>query len=177
MFTIAKTGPNQDQPRLQCNRVLDPAQFRSIAQALGVVPFKARKFARVAASKATRAEVVDSLWNGKETSNTAQPSDWIVTTLTASGEALRDAAGNLNRYVVAARTFPALYAESGGSSEHGGLYAAKTTIEAIKLAGGFDIVAPWGQRMSAPSGYLLLNGEEVYGNNAETFEATYTVVG
>jgi hypothetical protein len=37
-------------------------------------------------------------------------------------------------------------------------------------------LAPWGQRERAPKGYLLLNGKDVYGNNAGTFEATYEMV-
>jgi hypothetical protein len=49
-------------------------------------------------------------------------------------------------------------------------------VDAIRLPGGFDIAAPWGERQQAPSGYLILSGGEVYGNNAETFAATYEPV-
>jgi hypothetical protein len=51
------------------------------------------------------------------------------------------------------------------------------TVDALHLSGGFDIVAPWGERQTAPDGYLILSGRQVYGNNAETFAATYEVVG
>ena len=56
------------------------------------------------------------------------------------------------------------------------MYRAKGVVSAIALPGGFDIVAPWGERETAPAGYLLLNGTEVYGCNQETFVATYEVV-
>jgi hypothetical protein len=46
-------------------------------------------------------------------------------------------------------------------------------VDAIRLPGGFDIAAPWGERQRVPSGYLILNGSEVYGSNAEAFRATY----
>ena len=40
-----------------------------------------------------------------------------------------------------------------------------------------EAVAPWGERQTAPDGYLILSGRQVYGNHAETFAATYEVVG
>ena len=46
-------------------------------------------------------------------------------------------------------------------------------MSALSLPGGFDIVAPWGERQTGASGYLLLNGDEVYGISRDAFEATY----
>jgi hypothetical protein len=44
------------------------------------------------------------------------------------------------------------------------------------MPAGFDIMAPWGERQVGEQGYLILNGGEVYGNNTDTFEATYELV-
>ena len=51
-----------------------------------------------------------------------------------------------------------------------------TSREAIFLAGGFELFAPWGQKQTVAAGHLVLNAGEVYGNNAETFEATHKVL-
>ena len=79
----------------------------------------------------------------------------------------------MNTYVVPADRFPSLYELTEGHNEYGDVYRAKGVVDAIELPGGFDIVAPWGEQQQAPAGYLVLNGEEVYGNNAETFATTY----
>jgi hypothetical protein len=79
--------------------------------------------------------------------------------------------------VIAGARFKELYepAESAGKDGRR-IYRAKGSVLALRLPGGFDIAAPWGERQLAPAGYLILNGQEVYGNNAETFEATYEVL-
>jgi hypothetical protein len=38
-------------------------------------------------------------------------------------------------------------------------------------------MAPWGERQTGADGYLLMNGEEVYGAGTDAFEKTYEVVG
>ncbi len=43
-------------------------------------------------------------------------------------------------------------------------------MSALPLPGGFDILAPWGERQTGASGYLLLNGDEVYGSSHEAFD-------
>ncbi len=161
-------------PRLESDATLMPADFEAIASRLGVRPFRARKTGYVAAEKAKGGEVVETRWNGTETSNTARRGDWIATNVSSRGVTLRDREGHENRYVIAADRFPDLYEPAAGAgSSHSSLYKAKGTVSAIRLDGGFDIVAPWRARQSAPAGYLILNGDEVYGNNVETFEATY----
>ena len=60
-------------------------------------------------------------------------------------------------------------------SAQGAIYRAKGVVSTIPLPGGFDIAAPWGERQTATSGYLLCNGSEVYGNSRTAFEATYEV--
>jgi hypothetical protein len=86
---------------------------------------------------------------------------------------LRDRESSLDVYVIAADRFASLYEPTGERSDLGAIYRAKGVVDAIRLTGGFDIAAPWGERQHAPDGYLILNGGEVYGSNAETFRATY----
>jgi hypothetical protein len=161
------------EARLESDERLQPCHFRAIAAQLGQTPFRARKTGYVAARQATRGETVETHWNGRETVNTAQPGDWIVTNLSPQQEPLRDRDGSLNIYVIAAEAFPDFYEPTDGHSEHGAIYRPKGVVAALHLPGGFDIVAPWGEQQQASAGYLLLRGEEVYGNNAETFTETY----
>jgi hypothetical protein len=120
---------------------------------------------------------VETRWNGKETTNTAKPGDYIVTNLTPQRQPLHDAAGELNIYVISAARFPELYEATGETSKLGPVYSAKGVVSALPLPGGFDIMAPWGERQTGADGYLLMNGEEVYGAGTDAFEKTYEVVG
>lgn len=160
-------------PRIIAEAVLDARDFRVIAEKLGTPPRPARKIALIAARQVHAAEDVASHWNGLETSNTAAPGDWIATSLDADGNVLRDADGHANAYVIAAANFAALYREAEGANAAGRFYAATGKVEVLHLAGGFDIIGRWGERQLASDGYLVLNGDEVYGNNAETFARTY----
>jgi hypothetical protein len=157
--------------------VLKKAEFKDIANAIRERPFSARKVALVAARAASGTEVVETHWNGKETRNTAMPGDFIVTSLTRRKTVLCDKAGNIDTYVIKPKTFAKLYTRVPGRNKFGRFFKSKSVVFSIYLAGGFNILAPWGQRQRASEGYLVLNGKDVYGNNAETFEATYERVG
>lgn len=166
--------------RITSEAALTPDDFHAWAKKLGAEPFRARKAARVAARRAEAREAVETRWNGVETRNVAEPGDWIVTSLDAAGAPMRDAEGALNVYVIRPGKFAESYVPdeaSGSESEHGAVFAATGAVSAFPAPEGFDIVAPWGERQTAPSGYLLLNGEEVYGNATETFEAAYERIG
>jgi hypothetical protein len=176
MYSIATTGTGGDKPRLVADAVLTAADFHAIADKLGAKPRKARKVTMIAARPATAGERIETQWNGPETINTAKAGDWVATSLAADGEVLRDRAGHPNSYVIPGGDFPTLYAPAEGGNEFGRFYAARGTVAALHLSGGFEILAPWGERQTAPDGYLMLSGSEVYGNNAETFAATYEVV-
>ena len=176
MFTIEKTGAKADKHRLVAEAVLSAVDFHAIADQLGTRPLKARKTALIAALPATAGERIETHWNGSETVNTAKPGDWVATSLTADGGVLRDRDGNANRYIIPGTGFPRLYSPVEGSNEFGRFHAARGTVAALHLSGGFEILAQWGERQTAPDGYLMLSGSEVYGNNAETFAATYEVV-
>lgn len=167
------TGAKSGKARLESDGRLRPEDFHAIAARLHQNPVRARKIGYVAARQAQRAETVETRWNGKETSNTAQPGDWIVTSLSPMREILHDSDGSVNTYVIPADGFAILYEPTESRSEHGAIYRAKGIVMALSLAGGFDIVAPWSERQQAPAGYLILNGGDVYGNNAETFATTY----
>ena len=76
--------------------------------------------------------------------------------------------------MIAADAFPDLYEPTGGHNEHGAIYRAKGVVEALHLPGGFDIVAPWGERQQASTGFLILNlNAEVFGLHEATFASTY----
>jgi hypothetical protein len=177
MFVIERAGARKTKCRLVTTTVLKKADFRKIARAMAVKPLMARKVGYIAARKAKRREKIETYWNGKETTNMARAGDWVVTSLTPAKRLLRDKRRNTNTYVVKAKTFAKLYERVRGKNGFGQFFKAKSAVEAIYLSGGFEILAPWGEMERAPSGYLLLNGNEVYGNNAGTFEATYEILG
>lgn len=173
MFEIVRIGPSPGQPRLEAPSGLEGGDFEKIARELGTRPFKAHKTGFVAAREARERERIETLWNGKETENVAQPGDFVVTNLTPARAVLRDAQGHVNTYVISRGKFAELYVADHGNTEFGAIYRPTSTVEAIFLAGGFDILASWGEPQHAESGYLLKNGSDVYGNNKDTFEQTY----
>lgn len=164
-----------DGARVVSEAVITPSDFQKLASQLGDQPMRASKVGFVAARRAQVAERITTLWNGTETENVAQPGDWIVANLSASREPLRDRSGNLNIYVISADRFPGLYEQAGELTPLGRVYTAKSTVLALRFSGGFDIMTPWGERQTAEDGYLILNDGDVYGNNSETFNATYQI--
>ena len=159
--------------RLTASAKLTPDDFDAVAVRIGVLPFAARKSGLISAIVATRDERVETRWNGQETVNTARRGDQIVTNLDAKGTPLVDRDGNHNVYVIKADMFDKLYELADTAEIVVATYRARGTVQVIAVPGGFDMLAPWGERQQADRGYLLLNGTDVYGNNAETFEATY----
>jgi hypothetical protein len=176
MFKIETSGVRQIKHRLVAGTILKRSDFKRISTRLGTAGVRARKVSFIAARSARLREHVTTYWNGKETTNTAHPGDFIVTSLTRRRTVLRDKRGNPNQYVIKARTFRKLYGTAPGKNRFGKFFQSKSVVTAIYLSGGFDIIAPWGERERAPKGYLLLNGSAVYGNNAQTFEATYDLL-
>jgi hypothetical protein len=168
MFSIEGTSP-----RLVTPEELTRGDFQRIARQLSTAPFRASKTGQVAARCASATQRIETRWNGKESEDVAQPGDYIVTNLSPDGAPLRDREGRTNTYVIRAERFPELYQRGDGTTPHGEVYRARGVVEALYLPGGFDIIAPWGEQQQATSGYLILNGDEVYGNSKQTFEATY----
>jgi hypothetical protein len=175
-MTGAKWTIQGTKPRLRSAAVLTAADFRKVAKQLGCQPLRARKIGFVAARKAKKAETVETRWNGKETTNKARRGDYVVTSLTAKRTPLRDGDRELNAYVIRARKFATLYEATGATSKLGPVYRAKAAVLALRVRGGLDILAPWGNRQVVPDGWLILSGGEVYGNNTQTFAATYEEV-
>jgi hypothetical protein len=176
MFEIETSGVRIIKHRLVAGTILKKSDFKRLSARLGTPGVRARKVAFVAARTTRQREDITTYWNGRETTNTARPGDVIVTSLTRRKTILRDKRGNVNQYVVKARTFHKLYGTAPGKNRFGKFFQSKSIVTAIYLAGGFDIIAPWGQRERALRGYLLLSGNTVYGNNAQTFEATYDLL-
>lgn len=175
MFTIERIGLLR-RFRLVSSDTLSSEDFDAAAKALCQTPVRARKISFVAACKTQRAVRVETLWHGEVTSNEAQSGDWIVTNLHPDQSPLRDAAGGLNRYVVRPAAFERLYERAQGETEWGPVFKARGIVDALKLSGGIDIKAPWGERQTIGSCYLLRNGAEVYGNEASSFSATYELI-
>jgi hypothetical protein len=172
------TAVESGKARLVSSERLHASDFRPIAAELLVAPVRARKSGYVAARRAVQREIVETRWNGVETNNIAHPGDWIVTSLTPQQRALRDAEGRVNAYVLFAETFAKLYEPTAGLNHFGAIYRpqGKVPVLAVSFPGGFDILLINGERQRAPSGYLLLNSDVVYGDNAQTFEATYELL-
>lgn len=172
MFTMDAAG-SSGKTRLTAATRLTPEDFSAIARALGTPPRRARKSGFVSAYKATAAETVVTLWNGKETVNRAEPGDFIAANLGEDRLPLRDGRGNPNRYVIQAARFPELYALDHGVTEFGPIHRSISTVDVLYVPGGFSILAPWGETQTADDGYIVRNGADIYGNNRETFERTY----
>lgn len=175
MLEIDPGSVQKGAARLRATKQLTSDDFESVASALRTAPRRARKTGLVAARRATHREAVETRWNGKETSDVAEPGDYIVTNMSPSGDVLRDSKGAANTYVVRSARFASLYERTTGDIDLGEIYRPLGIVDAIALPGGFDIVAPWGERQLADAGYLIRNGEDIYGNNKETFEATYRI--
>ena len=90
--------------------------------------------------------------------------------------AARDQDGHANTYVIRSDRFGELYEATGTTGAFGDIYRATSQVEAIYIDGGFEIRAPWDEIQRASSGYLILNGTEVYGNHEETFRASYEII-
>ena len=89
----------------------------------------------------------------------------LVTTLDAGGLPARDRDGHVNTYVIGPARFEALYRVTGEPApqpEYGALFEARGEVEAFAAPGGFEIMAPWGEMERAETGYLVLNGVDVY---------------
>lgn len=176
MFSIIRKGAHDGDVHLESETVVTPQDFQRIADELGSPPIRARKIGYVAARQATRDEAIETHSNGRETTNTAHAGDFIVTNLSPRREPLRDRDGHLNLYVIEAARFANLYEPTGWAGPHGAIHRARGIVLAIRLPGGFAIAAPWGERQTAASGYLLCNGTEVYGAAADAFDETYEIL-
>lgn len=173
MFTLTELQDAGGRFRLTASKPLSVADFYLIARKLKTLPVIAHKTAEIAARQSTKEQRIETHWNGRETGNTAHPGDWIVTSLASDRRPLRDKDGNLNTYVIRSGRFPELYEATSGCNRFGKFYRSVSQVEAVYLPGGFEIMAPWHELQRAVSGYLLCNGDEVYGNDVETFTATY----
>lgn len=170
-FTLGPGG------RLLSGSRLGEQAFRDAARALGATIHRYRKTAHVAARPTAERQTIVTYWNGEETRNVAEPGDMIVTSLDRDGSPVRDREGRLNTYVIGAARFAALYSKVGEAASEpalGAVFVALGEVEAFAAPGGFEIMAPWGELERAETGYIVRNGEDVYGVAGEVFENTYT---
>lgn len=176
MFELIPSRDDGSRVRLVAADKLTKADFMAIAEALNTQPVTARKVGHVSARRSGIQQRIETRWNGKETENIAAPDDWIVTNLAADLTPVRDKDGHANTYVIRAERFGELYEATGATGTFGAIHRAKSQVAAIHIAGGFEIRAPWNETQRAASGYLILNGTEVYGNHEETFRASYEII-
>jgi len=137
---------------------------------------RARKITFVAGRIATGEETVETRYNGLETTSVARPGDWVVTNMDIHRQILRDAEGNVNRWIIQPDRFQELYRVDTGTNEFGAIHKAMGVVDAIAFPGGFDIVAPWGERQVSERGFILRNGDDIYGIHADAYAATYEEV-
>lgn len=137
---------------------------------------RARKIAFVSAFKASGPMRFTTRYNGKEGDAVAEAGDWVVTNMDMDRRIIHDDHGFENIYVIKAADFDRLYDPDGGRTAFGEVYKAKGVVDAIKLDGGFDILAPWGERQQGPHGYIVRNGKDVYGIHGDAFDKTYEIV-
>ena len=174
-FEIAGDSRRQ---RLRSEEKLTPEDFDAIAKRLGTAPRRARKVGIVAAYVVRDAKTFSTAWATEKTKSEAVPGDWIVTNLDRDGEPITDHKKEINQYVIKADRFPKLYKRIPGETKYGPQFRAREESEvySIRLTGGIDILAPWGERQSVASGYLLRNRDEVYANDERSFEKTYEIL-
>ena len=165
-----------EDARVTSAQRLTAADFHALAARHRLEVLNARKIGFVAVRRADRAEAIETRWNGKETTNVAKPGDAIATNLDGQRRPLLDRNGSRNVYVIEAARFEELYEATGDVGADGPIYKARSIVAALPLPGGFDIVAPWGERQTGEDGFLLLNGDDVYGIARGAFLATYEVV-
>ena len=177
MYKLARRGFFRKSWHLASDETLSGSDFDALAKQLSMDPLLAQKIGFVAARQATVVERVETRSAGQETNNTAKVGDWIVTNMTPHGIALRDSSGRLDTYVITADVFGRLYEAAGRQSEFGELFSAKGTVSAIELPGSFDILAPWRERQRGKAGYLIRNGEEIYGIEKSIFHRTHDIRG
>lgn len=137
----------------------------------------ARKIAFVSAKQHHGAPIkIEVRANGKETDVDVKEGDWIVTNMDRNKQLIRDQQGSVNTYAIDKDRFDDLYELNEGRTEYGQVYKAKGVVDAIELPGGFDIVAPWKERQQAASGFIVRNGDDVYGIQRDMFDQTYEFI-
>jgi|GEM_PF-5004367 len=166
-------------PRVVANRILSADHdFDMLIRDLkefNCIPFKAIKTAPVSARQVQHEEEIVTHFDGLETKNIAEPGDWVVTNMDAGGQIIRDVQCHTNTYIIREDKFSQLYQSGKGVTEFGEIYRPQNEafIEALYLAGGFDIVAPWGERQRTSTGFLVRKAGEVYGIHSGAFGQTY----
>lgn len=194
-YRVEFSGKN-DLIQVVSDRILSADDFLAIESELktkGIEAFDARRTGFVSAQQVGeggRIRVATS-FDGVETENWAEPGDWIVANMdksfdnqqppnsdisVAESHVVRDEAGSYDRYVLKPQNFAKRYEATSHRTSQGVVYRSKTPqhpVRAVALPGGFDIIAPWGERQRRSVGYLLLSHGDVYGIYGPSFDMTY----
>jgi hypothetical protein len=151
-------------PLLRCDHPLTALDFRRVSERLGIERQRARKRGLVAARRTDM--------------TTSGSGDWLVTTLDEHRQPIRNRDGRVHTSSVSAERFPVLYALVADipPTPDGHVFERRSDLEALRLPGPFDIVAPWGQRQQGLRGWLLLDGGEVSAITDDQFSDSYVVL-
>ncbi len=165
---------------ISAERLNSEGDFSIIQQQLKYMGFEPRRVRKVGLAAARPATVADleciACDPGDDQKQKLQPNDWFVVNLDATGRSpvLKD--GKRDSYIIDDRKFSDTYEKATGEFEGIEIFRKRAGIDvitALPLPGGYDIVQSWGAREPAASGYLLRNGDDVYGIEANVFDATY----
>lgn len=143
---------------------------------LGMMRRQARKTGLIVAQRAAGGERVEAHGqSGYQGFSIAKPGEFIATKLDRAGEIARNPEGKLDQWVLTEARFYELYTPA--SAVRSDMYQPRgKVIEVLPFEGGIDIVAAWGEHQTIDNGYLVRNGDDVYGIDAPSFHDTYDFV-
>jgi len=172
-----QTSGGRTFPRLSSTARLSPDNdFEWITRDLdqhGLQRRQARKTGMIRASRAVGGEQIEAhSTDGFQGFSTAQPGEFIATKIDRDLQVVRNPEGKLDQWVIKPERFYELYTPASSTDPE--LFQPKgKVIEVLPFEGGIDIVAAWGEHQAIENGYLVRNGDDVYGVNAAWFHATY----
>ena len=176
MFSVVRKDEDGGHARLESDAVLTRENFQRIAGEIGISPIEARKIGHVAVRTAIKTEVVETRSNGKETTNTACPGDYIVTNLSPQREPLLDRDGHLNIYVIRAAKFPDLYEQPVSAARTALSTAPRASSPRSRCPAASTSPPPGASGRPQPGAISSAKAPEVYGVSKDAFDATYEVV-
>ena len=174
------TSGGQTVPRLTSTARLSPDNdFEWITRDLdqhGLQRRQARKIGMIRATRAVGGEQIEAhSTDGFQGFSTAQAGEFIATKIDRDLQIVRNPEGKLDQWVIKPERFYELYTPASATDPE--LFQPKgKVIEVLPFEGGIDIIAAWGEHQAIANGYLVRNGDDVYGIDAATFHSTYDFV-
>ncbi|MDZ4841438.1 MAG: hypothetical protein SH859_04720 [Hyphomicrobium aestuarii] len=175
-----QTSGGRTFPRLSSTARLSPDNdFEWITRDLdqhGLQRRQARKTGTIRATRAVGGEQIEAhSTDGFQGFSTAKVGEFIATKLDRDLQVVRNPQGNLDQWVIKPEKFDELYTAASATDPELFQPTGKV-IEVLPFEGGIDIIAAWGEHQAIGNGYLVRNGDDVYGIDAATFHTTYDFV-